>query len=72
MENTGIRVVIDTNWYVSFLFKKGASRINTVLLNYEIEIVISSDLIKELINITQREKFRKYFSAEDARLFIER
>ncbi|HEX5154959.1 MAG TPA: putative toxin-antitoxin system toxin component, PIN family [Parafilimonas sp.] len=72
MENTEKKVVIDSNWYISFLIKKSDSRLNAVLLNYDVELIISNDLINELKNTIQEERFRKYFPIPDAMLFIER
>ena len=71
MANTEKKVVIDSNWYISFLIKKNDSRLNTVLLNYDVEIIISNSLINELKNTIQEERFRKYFSIQNAMLFIE-
>src|SRR4051812_1662449 len=72
MESTAKKVVIDNNWYISFLIKKNDSRLNAILLNYNIELIISYDLIAELRNTLLKKKFRKYFSIENAVLFIDR
>ena len=48
MAKTEKRVVIDNNWYISFLIKKGDNRLTAVLFNYQLEIIISDDLLREL------------------------
>jgi putative PIN family toxin of toxin-antitoxin system len=72
MASTERRVVIDSNWYILFLIKKNDSRLNAVLFNYDIELIISAPLITELTNTIFKDKFRKYFSIEAATLFIDR
>ncbi|HEY2727968.1 MAG TPA: putative toxin-antitoxin system toxin component, PIN family [Parafilimonas sp.] len=72
MANTEKKVVIDNNWYISFLIKKDDSQLNVVLSYYDIELIISNDLVDELRNTITRKKFRQYFSIEYANSFVDR
>ncbi len=59
------RVVIDTNLWVSFLLTKDYSKLDRILSHKDVTLIFSRDLIDEFTEVTQRSKFRKYFSIPD-------
>lgn len=60
-----VRVIVDTNIWVSFLIGRKMSQLMTVLTHPEIQLVFSEELLTELYYVTRRKKFAKYFSASD-------
>ncbi|MGA1846344.1 putative toxin-antitoxin system toxin component, PIN family [Deferribacter abyssi] len=59
-----MRVVIDTNIWISFLIGKALWGLEKYL-NKEIKIVTSDEQLQEIISVINRPKFKKYFSEED-------
>ncbi len=66
-----MKVVIDTNIWVSFLIGKLLSKLIDVLFNEKIEIITSETQINELIETISKPKIQKYISILDInRLFL--
>ena len=65
MPNQKNRVVIDTNLWISFLLTKDLSKLDAIIADQQLILVISQELIDELVEVTQRSKFRKYFPLDD-------
>jgi putative PIN family toxin of toxin-antitoxin system len=61
MKNEKDSVIIDTNLWISFLLTKNFSNLDNLISNDEITVVFSQELIDEIIEVTQRKKFKKYF-----------
>jgi len=59
-----IKVVIDTNIWISFMIGKALKGFEKYI-NKKIKIITSEEQIKEIISVLFREKFRKYFSTDD-------
>ena len=59
------RVIIDTNLWLSFLLTKDLSKFDSIIANNEITLIFSQELIDEIVEVTQRVKFRKYFKLDD-------
>jgi putative PIN family toxin of toxin-antitoxin system len=67
-----MRVVIDTNDYISALIgKKHRLKLEKVLLDKNIEILSDVVLLEEIKEVAYRNKFRKYVSLEEVDKFIE-
>lgn len=60
-----IRVIIDTNVWISYLIGYQLQSLDGFLKSGTIQLIVSEDLLKELINIADRKKFRKYFGQSD-------
>lgn len=58
------KVVIDTNLWISFLIGKSFANLKSLIVNQQIEIIISEQLITEIRIVTQRPKLTKYFSQQ--------
>jgi uncharacterized protein len=60
-ENKAIKIIIDTNLWISFLIGKELKQLQNLLLEETIQVVISEEILEELILVTQRPKLQKYF-----------
>ena len=58
-----IKVIFDTNIWISFLIGKRLSVISKYIANRQITIITTGRLIEELKEVTNRENLRKYFSS---------
>ena len=56
------RIVLDTNLWISFLIKTDYSSLTSLILSGRVVLVFSAELMSEFIEVTQRPKFKKYFS----------
>jgi putative PIN family toxin of toxin-antitoxin system len=66
-----MRVVNDTNIFITFLIGRLSRTLLEKIKTKEIELVISEDLLEELIETVNRPKFRGIFSKEDVKdLFV--
>ncbi len=59
------RVILDTNLWISFLLTTGFVKLDSIFENPNIKLVFSKELLEEFIEVSQRPKFRKYFSLTD-------
>lgn len=64
------RVIIDTNLWISFLLTKDFSKFDSIIADNQITILFSEELIDEILEVTQRVKFRKYFKLDDVESFL--
>jgi uncharacterized protein len=63
MPNNGMRVVIDTNIWISFLIGKSLTGLTDAIIANRVQVLFSDDLFSELLEVLQRPKFKKYFSS---------
>lgn len=61
-----IRVVIDTNLWISFLIGKCVAHMVQVLSDRRVEIIATTLLLEEIEEVMMRPKFRSFFSQEKA------
>ena len=64
MIDKNIKVIFDTNVWISFLIGKRMSIIKDYISNGQITIVITNQLLDEIKDVTSREKMQKYFPKE--------
>jgi len=62
MHGNTLRVVIDTNIWISFLIGKSLNGLSKAIISNQIIVLFSDDLFRELIEVLNRPKFKKYFS----------
>ena len=65
-----IRLIIDTNIWVSFLIGKTLSGLSEAIISNKVTILFSVELFEELFEVLQRPKLSKYFSHDDIQEFI--
>ena len=59
-----VKVIFDTNIWISFLIGKQLQSIKDLIVNEQITIVLNDQLINEIVLVTQRPKLQKYFSQQ--------
>ena len=62
MQGNPLRVVIDTNIWISFLIGKSLTGLSQAITSDRVIVLFSDDLFGELIKVLKRPKFKKYFS----------
>jgi uncharacterized protein len=66
-----IRVVLDTNWYISATINKTSRRILYELLkNRNVAIVFSDEILKEYRKVILRDKFKKIITTSQVNRFM--
>ena len=65
-----MKVVIDSNIWISFLIGKLLAGLDDYILDGLLEVVISEEQLKEITTVLRRPKFRKHFSAADIEEFL--
>lgn len=69
-----IKVIIDTNLWISFLIGKQLVSLKSLLVEGTIQPIFSQQLLDEITIVTQRPKLQKYFPSEkvtDLIVFLE-
>jgi putative PIN family toxin of toxin-antitoxin system len=70
MTSKSIKVIFDTNVWISFLIGKRLSIIKQYISDGSITIVTTKQLLTEVKTVTSREKPRKYFPKDSVRELI--
>ena len=66
-----MRLVIDTNIWIHYLIQSSLKRIDSILADPETEILFSQELLDELLQVSARSKFSRYFNHEEvSELFL--
>ncbi len=60
-----VRIILDTNLWISFLIKNDFYKIDALLHSGLITLIFSEKLLLEFIHVSQQKKFEKYFSNFD-------
>jgi len=71
MTNKSVKVIFDTNVWISFLIGKRLSSIKNHIVNGSILIIITDQLLEEIKLVTNRKKLKKYFEEQDVNELIE-
>lgn len=71
MTNKSLKVIFDTNVWISFLIGRRLTKIKKHLSNGEIIIITTEQLLLEIKLVTGREKLKKYFPKESVVELIE-
>lgn len=66
-----IKVIIDTNIWISFLIGKKLKSMKDLILNDKVLLIYSKQLLLEIKLVTQREKIAKYFDQQKVDELIE-
>jgi uncharacterized protein len=59
-----IKVIIDTNLWISFLIGKQLSSLKSLLVKGTIQPIFSQQILDEIILVTQRQKLKRYFVSD--------
>lgn len=60
-----MKIIVDTNIWISFLIGKKLSLLKKILTNRDITVYVCAELIQEFKDVSQRKKIRKYITEED-------
>jgi len=71
MTNKSVKVIFDTNVWISFLIGKRLSSIKNHIVNGSILIIITDQLLEEIKLVTNKKKLKKYFEEQDVKELIE-
>lgn len=71
MPNKVIRIILDTNLWISFLISKDLSKLDEILFEKKAVLVFSKELLDEFLEVTKRVKFRRFFSKTDVENILE-
>ncbi|MDZ8225906.1 putative toxin-antitoxin system toxin component, PIN family [Nostoc sp. ChiVER01] len=70
-ENKTIKIIIDTNLWISFLIGKELKQLQNLLFEETIQIVVCEEILEEIILVTQRPKLQKYFPSNKVNELIQ-
>ena len=65
-----VRIIIDTNLWISFLIGRKLSRLLDMLSYPEFQLVISDELIGEICDVFSRPKLTKYYTSENIDILL--
>jgi putative PIN family toxin of toxin-antitoxin system len=71
MTSKSVKVIFDTNIWISFLIGKRLAKIKQHISDGSISIITTGQLLTEIKTVTGREKLRKYFPKESVKELIE-
>ena len=60
-----MKVILDTNIWVSFLLGHQTKLMRRILTDKRFDVYVCDQLIREIMDVTGREKIRKYVSIDD-------
>ena len=66
-----MRIIIDTNLWISFTIGKRLSSLISLLNNKRIEIYVCKELLSEYEDVVQRPKLQKYIKQDDITATLE-
>ncbi len=66
-----VRVIIDTNLFISILIGKQSEKLIQIFDLPQYELVTSEELIDEILNVAMRPKFARYFDEDRLRTFVQ-
>ncbi|MCF0056274.1 putative toxin-antitoxin system toxin component, PIN family [Dyadobacter sp. CY356] len=65
MQNNYMRIILDTNLWISFLITKDLSKLDEIIFSKQGTLIFSAELLEEFLEVAQRPKFKKFFPQED-------
>jgi len=71
MPNTSVKVIFDTNVWISFLVGKRLAAISGFISDGRITIITCQQLLQEIMLVTARPKLKKYFPKESVSELLE-
>lgn len=65
MRKSNLRLVVDTNLWISFLISNRLDELTQLIAASKITILFSVELVEEILEVAERPKMRKYFPLND-------
>lgn len=66
-----LRLVIDTNLWVSFLITRDYHKLDKILITHQAQLLFSKELLTEFVEVVSRPKLKKYFSKKDVESLLQ-
>jgi hypothetical protein len=66
-----IRIILDTNIWISFLITKSMKGIDKLIFNDKAVLLFSNESLTEFIDVISREKLKPYFTKDDIASLID-
>ncbi len=70
MHQKKVRIIIDTNVWISILITNNFKRFDELIFDNKVLLLYSDELLSELISVVNRPKFKKYFNKQDVKKLI--
>lgn len=71
MNDKPVKIIIDTNLWISFLIGKDISSIiRNLLTNKSVSIIMTEILQAEIVAVASRPKFARYFAPEACKILL--
>jgi putative PIN family toxin of toxin-antitoxin system len=71
LEKITVKIIIDTNLWISFLITKDFAKIDEILFSRRGILVFSQELLDEFLEVAKRPKFRRFFSTTEIEELLE-
>lgn len=71
MQNKILRIILDTNLWISFLISKDFSKLDEIIFSKKYILVFSKELLNEFLEVAKRPKLRRFFSIADIESILE-
>ena len=68
MRDNTMRVVTDTNIWISFLIGKALTGLSDAIISNQVRVLFSNDLFHELIEVLKRPKFKNIFQNQQLKI----
>jgi putative PIN family toxin of toxin-antitoxin system len=65
-----LKIIVDTNLWISFLISKRLQKLEALFDKDSVILVFSDELLEEFLEVASRKKFTKYFNREDIQKFL--
>jgi uncharacterized protein len=69
MRENPLRIIIDTNLWISFLIS-GNARLDELLFSGKVILIFSEELLREFTSVANRPKFRRFFDLKDVEALL--
>jgi len=71
MQNKPLRIIIDTNLWISFLITNNFSKLDEILVTQKSILIFSEELLEEFLLVVKRPKLKRYFRQEVVESLLE-
>ena len=66
-----MRLIVDTNLWISFLISRKYEKLDELLFNQKCKLLFSQELLEEFVAVAKRPKLRKYISRDEIEDLLE-
>lgn len=71
MKKNKLRIIVDTNLWISFLISKRIDRLQKLFNHSKIVLLFSEELLNELVEVSQKPKLQTFLTKEKILEFIQ-